>query len=302
VLYNLFLNVFKKRQILFVAFFIPFLGACSSLFYYPSQKKFSEPKRLGFQYEEVKFESLDHTQLVGWYFPASNKKVKTKNTAIIQFHGNAENISTHFYSVAWLTEYGYDVFTFDYRGYGASAGTPNPKGVWQDVQAAYLWTLKTKPQLKSVILYGQSLGGTALMGALQELPHKDKIGALILEASFLSYQDIANSKLSGFWLTWPFQWLSYILIGDKYSGEEQMKAATGFPVLVIHSKKDEVIPFEFGQEIYCEASAPKFFWSMDEGHHIEAFAKMKRQKQLIRLLDYFGEKDFVRAAEALSSY
>lgn len=38
--------------------------------------------------------------------------------------------------VTWLPIEGYNVFTFDYRGYGQSEGTPDRKGIFQDSTAA----------------------------------------------------------------------------------------------------------------------------------------------------------------------
>src|SRR5262245_39943051 len=104
-------------RILFI-FLITILGqSCSHVFYQPSPKQYVNPAQFKLKYENLSFQSADGTKLNGWFFPAKTKKPKG---TIVQFHGNAQNISTHFFSLIWLIEEGYNFFTFDYRGYGKS--------------------------------------------------------------------------------------------------------------------------------------------------------------------------------------
>jgi len=242
-----------------------FLG-CSSLLYYPSRIKYSDPAKLGLQYKELKFESLDKTQLVGWYFPALGKSKGT----IIQFHGNAENISSHYYSLVWLTREGFDLFLFDYRGYGGSLGDPTPSGVHKDAIAAVQFVqeggLGKKPE--NVILYGQSLGGAILLGAFKELI-KTNLRLVVIEGSFMSYQDIAKEVLAKNWFTWLFQPLVYLSISDKYSGKKNVGEISPTPLLVIHGSQDPVIPFNEGKKIFAAARDPKYFLIIPNGSHID---------------------------------
>ena len=80
----------------------------------------------------------DGLKLHGWHLKAKDKSRGT----ILQLHGNAENISTHVNSVLWLALEGYDVFNFDYRGYGKSEGSPTLDGVHIDARAALETVLK----------------------------------------------------------------------------------------------------------------------------------------------------------------
>lgn len=57
------------------------------------------------------------------------------NATVLFLHGNAENISTHFRSIAWMPAEGFNVLALDYRGYGASAGTPSLEGMQLDIDA-----------------------------------------------------------------------------------------------------------------------------------------------------------------------
>src|SRR5574341_868653 len=115
-----------------------FVEGCDGLFYHPSRNAFLDPASIGFPFQDVGFNSLDGTRLHGWFFAPKDGPERAKAT-VIHFHGNAENISTHFQAVAWLAREGFNVFVFDYRGYGQSDGKPNPEGIEEDEVAAARW-------------------------------------------------------------------------------------------------------------------------------------------------------------------
>src|SRR4051812_3784255 len=98
---------------------------CSSLLYQPSREQIYEPTKLGLEQPEDRFfPSTDGTLLHAWYFRSDPKK--QPKALIAFFHGNGENLSTHFASLAWILPFGYDFMIFDYRGYGRSQGDPSP--------------------------------------------------------------------------------------------------------------------------------------------------------------------------------
>ena len=84
-------------------------------------------------YKDIRFESADGVPLHGWLL--CPRKESPRGT-ILFLHGNAENISTHVQSVLWIVDAGYEVFAFDYRGYGWSGGKPDIPGVHRDARAA----------------------------------------------------------------------------------------------------------------------------------------------------------------------
>lgn len=247
-----------------------FLQGCSHLFYQPSQRHFYDPAQFKISYEDVWFDSMDETKLHGWYFPATTGKPKG---TIVQFHGNAENISTHFLSLVWLVNEGYNLFTFDYRGYGKSEGVSSQAGLYQDALAA----LEKGKELHSshgqghFIVYGQSLGGIVSMRALPDFKDKEKVTLLVLDSTFDSYQGIASEKLKSRWFLWPFSPLAYLLISDKYAARKVLNKITR-PALVIVGDGDKVIPAKFGKQIYQELPADqKWLWDIPDSGHISVF-------------------------------
>lgn len=123
----------RLLQLIALVALVSGINACTHLAFQPARVLFVDPTQLGIAYQDVSFTSADGTALHGWFFPAQTTEVKG---TFVQFHGNAENISTHFASLLWVTKHGYNLFTFDYRGYGQSAGTISMPGAHADVSAA----------------------------------------------------------------------------------------------------------------------------------------------------------------------
>ncbi len=245
-----------------------FLVSCTNLFYQPSKLKFSEPLDNNFKYEDVWFSSEDGTKLHGWYFPAKTKVVKG---TILQFHGNAQNISSHAYSLLWLTEQGYSLFTWDYRGYGKSEGEAYPEGIYYDSLAALEKGVSLHKTSGPLVVYGQSLGGAIAMRAIVDFNQKDKINLFVHDSSFVSYQDMAKDVLQRNWFSYLFSPMASLLISDKYSGEDMVQKIQ-VPTLVIVGLKDRIVPSNFGTKFFKEIPAkPKWIWEIPSGEHINVF-------------------------------
>src|SRR3972149_8064441 len=145
---------------------------CSSLFFYPQKAHFDNPALKSVSYEDVYFMTSDGLRLHGWYLKTKDKSRGT----ILQLHGNAENISSHVNSVLWLALEGYDVFSFDYRGYGKSQGSPTLDGVHIDARAALETVLKLPDINKErIFVLGQSLGGAIAVYTVANSPYKNRV-------------------------------------------------------------------------------------------------------------------------------
>lgn len=107
-------------------------GCASKYFYYPTSTVHQTPAQHRLKYEDVTFRSKDGTKLNGWFLPAPGKPIGT----VIHFHGNAQNMTAHFSFVDWIPREGFNLFVFDYRGYGESGGSPSRLGLYEDALAA----------------------------------------------------------------------------------------------------------------------------------------------------------------------
>lgn len=249
-------------------------GGCGRLFYYPDSILYYPPERAGYQHEDIHFAAADGTKLHGWNLKADARSLggKAPKGTIIQFHGNAQNISSHYLSLAWLTRRGYDVFTFDYRGYGLSEGEPDARGTYLDGMAAldHAWELHEKSKAKKFVVFGQSLGGLVAMRAFADFRHQDRTTLVVMDSTFVSYKDMVQEKMAGIWLTWIFSPLGRFLVSDRYAAEAYMpKLRTR--LLVIHDKRDPIVKFQNGRKLFGLATGTKEFWELDEAQHTGAF-------------------------------
>ena len=139
------------------------------------------PGKFGLAYEPVHFASEDGTGLYGWFLPARGEAAAT----VLFLHGNAENISTHIASVAWLPARGFNVFLFDYRGYGASGGKPTLAGAQHDTEAAMqVLLLRADIDRSRIVVFGQSLGGALAAYYVAHARSRDAIRALVSDSAF----------------------------------------------------------------------------------------------------------------------
>lgn len=275
---------------IFIIILFAILGqGCSHVFYQPSPKHFVDPAQFKLKYEDLYFKSSDGTKLNGWFFPAKTKKPKG---TIVQFHGNAQNISTHFFSLIWLIEEGYNLFTFDYRGYAKSEGKPSQAGIYLDALAAFdkAWELHEKNGGGKFVIYGQSTGGAISLRAIPDWKSYDKISLIVMDSAFASYKDIAFDKLTDHWFFVPISPLAFVLVSDGYAADEVFDKITR-PTLVIVGKHDKVVPQKFGKKIYKGiATKEKWLWKLPNGNHINAYHHDNNiyRKKFTDFLDQLG--------------
>lgn len=268
------------------------ISGCNHLFYYPSSELYYSPKQFKVQFEERTYQTTSGSQIKAWFFP-SQKKERCKNKLLIHFHGNAQNISTHFMQMTWLAPEGIDYLIFDYPGYGQSTGVASRKSIYIEsldlINQLLSNSEKNEFRDRQIILYGQSLGGAVLLGILPDLQNHQRIQNIVIEASFISYRHIAVSKLSESWLTWAFQWLPYLLVTDTHSGKGRIKKMANIPpVLVLHGTNDPIVPFEESKQIMNELPGPKEFWPVEGARHLEVLAPQFGTRE--KLLSKFCNK------------
>lgn len=252
------------KKFLFVC--VGFLATgCSSLLYYPRQGRFYNPKDFKLVQEEVYFPNKNNEKIHGWWFDSKTQPAKG---TFVYFHGNAENLTSHFAALSWLPDQGYNYFIFDYPGYGESEGKPSPYSNVVTGQAAIQWVHDHKDPTP-LIIYGQSMGGITALRAAFEEKGKIPMKAIIADGTFASFQRIARKKLAQHWLTWLAQPLAYVVLSDEWAPD--VEKISPIPLIVMHGEQDKVVEFEHGQRLFEEAQEPKVFLDIPEGHHGDLF-------------------------------
>jgi fermentation-respiration switch protein FrsA (DUF1100 family) len=258
------------------------LPGCTNVVFLPERGLRTDPGAHGIEYRDIRFEASDGVKLHAWYIPATSQARGT----VVFAHGNAGNISTHTAGIAWLRERGYNVFAFDYRGYGKSEGTPSMPGVHRDMIAALRTADRTDelPRERLAVL-GQSLGGAVATVATARIDPDEAPAALVVDSAPPGYRAIAREKLAEGWLTWPLQVpLSWLVTGD-YAAIDAAASLPPIPKLFIGNRNDDTIPGHHAQRLCEAATAPTECWSVTAPGHIATFTVPKLRDRLVQWLD-----------------
>ena len=224
----------------------------------PGRELEMTPADVGMEFEDVSFEAADGVALHGWFVPGASERT------VLFFHGNAGNISHRLESIRQFRGLGLSVFIIDYRGYGQSAGRTTESGIYRDADAAWRYLTETRGLRGSdIIVFGRSLGASVA----SRLAAAERPLGLIVESSFTSVPDVAAELYP--WL--PARWLSRL----RHATRDHVKNAQ-CPVLVIHSRDDEIIPFHHGQAIFEAARKPRTLLEL-RGSHNDAFLRDERR-------------------------
>ena len=211
------------------------------------------PAVIDLDFEEATLDTTDGEHLHAWFIPHPEAR-----GTLLFAHGNAGNISHRLDSIQVFHDLGMNVLIFDYRGYGQSTGRSNENGTYRDVEAAWTYLTDSRGiEPGKIILFGRSLGAAVVA----DLATRAEPAAVILESAFLSVPDMAARIYP--WL--PVRWLA----SYRYDNAEKVTRIKR-PLLIIHSRRDEIIPFEQGERLFQLANEPKQFLEL-RGRHNDGF-------------------------------
>ena len=265
-------------------------GCVAGQFFYPDRRQhvWKDP---GLPYEDVFFHAADGTKLHGWFVPAVGEARGT----VVHMHGNAQNITVHYGFVDWLPARGYNVFAFDYRGYGKSDGSPTISGCVADGLAAieYVHGRAADGDGRIVVL-GQSLGAavaTAVVG--REQP--DGVRGVFLDSGFVSYPRIVGEKMRETVVLFPLSFLAPLLVDDEYSPDLYIARIAPRRVLFLHGTADRTIPSAHSETLHELAGEPKSLHLAAGSGHLEALDFQRNTWRPVLL--EFLERSFTDGAD-----
>jgi len=220
------------------------------LLYRPIREVVFAPSDRDLPHEDVVFHSRDGVKLTGWYLPALNA-----HFTLLFCHGNGGNIMHVLDSMELFHRMGLSCLVFDYRGYGNSEGTPTEAGTYRDARAAFDWLTQVKRiPADRIIICGRSLGGSIAAHLAAEV----RPAALVVESAFTSYPDIG----ARFYPYMPVRLFALF----RYNTLAHIRKVH-CPVMVVHSREDDFVPFDFGQRLFQAANEPKQFVEITGSHN-----------------------------------
>ncbi|WP_172622825.1 alpha/beta hydrolase [Aquicella siphonis] len=200
------------------------------------------PKKFGLSYEDVSFKTKDNVLIRGWFVPNPNPKAP----AIILMHGYPAD-KGDILALTHFLHQKYHLLYFDFRYLGNSGGSHSTLGKNEvmDLQAAIRFLVTRN--IHTIGIWGFSLGGAV---ALMAAPSTPEIKAIVAESSYARLDWIANDfyripvlnhvlgELMRLW-GWIFLGFDIKKISPALYAEK-----IHVPVLLIHSRDDDVIPFK----------------------------------------------------------
>lgn len=254
--------VLSLKKVLFGGLLCILESGCTGVFFHPEKEVRLTPENGGISYEEVVLQG-GQGEINSWWMPALGE---AKGTVIFA-HGNAGNMGSHLGFVYWLPEQGYNLFMFDYRGYGRSEGKPTAMGIVDDTQRAVAYVQQRKEAATGIVLYGHSLGGATGLSALAALGNRSQIKGAVIDSSFASYRGIAREKVTSHWLSSILYPFVPLLITGKPVPEQLAAKLAPLPVYVSHGAQDKIIPISQGRRLFDSALEPKQFYQLQALQH-----------------------------------
>ena len=248
------INPLYVVKTLVMAYLLICVSACSLqrvFMYYPATG-IQPPEAYGLsRFADVRLQDKDGTHVHAWYAQAH-----PGYSTFLFFHGNGGNNADRAEYFRALTDAGFGLLALDYRGYGASDGSPSEEGFYEDARAAIEYatrTLHLPPN--QIVLYGESIGTGVAVQMATEFP----AAAIVLQSPYTSIEALGKER---------FSWLPvHSLIVDKFDSLSKI-ASVHAPLLLFHGENDNIIPVEQGKILFAKANEPKeaVFFSL-QGHN-----------------------------------
>tara|TARA_B100001057_G_C22731805_1_gene904102 strand:+ start:230 stop:1036 length:807 start_codon:yes stop_codon:yes gene_type:complete len=242
------LNSFLILLIIYISVVVFLFFYQRKLLYHPSENNYLDETQLNHKIEKKYIQSND--KLVSWYFK-KNSKFKT----ILFFHGNAGKLDNRVYKLNELSKLDLNYLIVAYRGFSGNTGKPTESGLYEDANFAKIWLNKNGVKDKDIIVYGESLGTAVAV----DLGSRFKFSGIILESPFTSMLELAQK----YYPIFPVK----LILKDKYESRKKVNDIKS-PVLVMHGKKDKIVPFYMGEQMFETLSTLKFSYFNDKDDHM----------------------------------
>jgi len=194
----------------------------------------------------------DGEHLDAWWVPPPPGR-----GAVMFLHGTPGSLADTIWRLPDLQHSGFGVLAIDYRGYGASTGTPTEAGFAADARAAYDFIHNAVPEAR-IAIFGESLGTGIAVTLARERP----IAGLLLNAPYASVRRLFETRAPPL----PYRWL----MKDPFDSEAKI-GAVGVPVMILHGTADDAVPVEEARSLFAASHQPKTMIEVEGAGHLAAW-------------------------------
>jgi len=235
-----------------------------SLLYHPQENNYYGDQ-LTVPIKKIKIKTQDNIELLSWYHKKNLSEYKT----ILFLHGNAGSLENRIHKINHFKDMKVNFLIIAWRGFSGNSGKPTENGLYEDAKSAVRWLNSKGVSENNIIIYGESLG----TGIATEIAQNKKFAGVILESPFTSMVDVGKSK-------YPYLPVR-ALLKDKYDSDKKIKNISS-PILIMHGKIDNIVPFKMGKKMYELANAPKYSYFSEYDDHM-----MEYNEKLLNTLKKF---------------
>ncbi|MGM0653086.1 MAG: alpha/beta hydrolase, partial [Bacillota bacterium] len=160
---------------------------------------------------------------------------------LLYFHGNGEVVSDYDGIAPMYNEKGLNLLVADYRGYGASTGSPTFKDMVSDARVIFDYVTAEESEIgaeQDWYVMGRSLGSISTLELAAN--RADQIKGLIIESGFISVAGLIHH-------------LGLPSPGGLSSLEDEYRRLTAnirLPALIIHGEHDRLVPLTQGKDLH----------------------------------------------------
>ena len=199
------------------------------------------------------------------YHTKNNNDYKT----ILFLHGNAGTLENRIHKINHFKDMKINFLLVAWRGFSGNKGQPTEQNLYEDARSAVKWLESKGIKENDIIIYGESLG----TGIATEIAQNKNFAGIILESPFTSMIDAGKDK-------YPYLPVKFLL-KDKYESEKKIKNIKS-PILIMHGKVDNIVPFHMGKKMYELANNPKYSYFSEYDDHM-----MEYNEKLLNVLKKF---------------
>jgi fermentation-respiration switch protein FrsA (DUF1100 family) len=197
-------------------------------------------------------------RIYGFFVKGDPDSVVNNAVTVLYFEGKDENMNRYWVRVEYLWEMGFNVFIFDYQGYGMSEGNPSGEALFSDGREALAYVRsRNDVDTTNIVYYGFSLGTfVATYLAAEEIHPAATIIESVPASATALLRDSGLLNLTG----------PYAVEAD-FDNEARI-ADIGSPLLMLHGQADDFVSFErHAHLIWNRAVQPKeHIWVAGAGH------------------------------------
>ena len=229
------------------------------------------PAAAGLQgFAAVTITTEDGVPLDGWWAPP-----QPGHGAIVVLTGSGVVMADYAGLFGELAAHGFGVVSIDYRGNGASPGTPSEWGWRADARAAFDFARAAAPEAK-IAVFGQSMGTGLAVGLAADRP----VAGVLLDSAYASLVRLfaVNGVPVFGHLPMPLR----LLMRDPLDSEALI-SKLHVPVMILHGTADAVIPIAEARRVYAAANQPKTMIEVEGAQHAGVWSGEPRQRALAAL-------------------